>query len=63
MSKDFSDYPVYKGAAVTGCMNTTEEEALSQYEEYNGACLEVYGAEGMFGDQYTPRTPTILNED
>lgn len=62
MSKDFSDYAVYKGVAVTGCMNTSEE-AMSQYEEYTGACLEVYGAEGMFGDQYTPRTPSMLNED
>lgn len=61
MSSDFNEYIVHKGKSspiyneegITGGVNT---DCVEQYEpaEMVG-CMEVYGAEGMFGDAYTPK--------
>lgn len=47
------------GKNITDSMDTSEQ-ATSQY---SAACMEVYGADGMFGDEFTQKVPDVHNED
>lgn len=49
----------YEGKKITSSTNTSGQ-AIGQY---SAACMEVYGADGMFGEEFTQKVPDVRNED